>query len=182
MQRELESFLALTPGTHTDLQLAQGAVQESAVVDLKRDPRNELFTGEDGKEHWGFHMMVDCSGCNTNIDDGKQITKFIKTLVDSIKMTAVGEPMLHNFGEATDGGWSALQLITTSNISMHGDNRIGSMYIDVFSCKPFDQSVVMKLIDDFFKPKFRKVNFIYRDAPHDQTPGVVTPLTVGSKR
>jgi len=186
MNHELNSFLSLRPGREADLKLAQGdapvdaaAIPESPVVDLKRDPRNDLFTGEDGKEHWGFHMMVDCSGCNKNIDDGKQIKKFIKDLVAAIKMTAVGEPFLYNFGTDSDGGWSALQLITTSNISMHGDNRIGSMYFDIFSCKPYDQSVVLKMIDERFKPKFRKVNFLYRDAPHDDLTGKTNELTVG---
>ena len=92
---------------------------------------------------------------------------------------AVGEPFLYNFGTDSDGGWSALQLITTSNISMHGDNRIGSMYFDIFSCKPYDQSVVLKMIDERFKPKFRKVNFLYRDAPHDDLTGKTNELTVG---
>ena len=122
---------------------------------------------------------MDCSGCNPAINNGQKITSFIKHLVTEIKMNAVGKPLLHNFGTDVEGGWSALQLITTSSITMHGDNRVGSMYIDIFSCKPFDLKVAVKTVVEYFSPKFHNSMFLYRDAPLDKTTGKINNLTVG---
>ena len=35
-------------------------------------------------------------------------------------------------------GWSAMQFIETSTITVHADEVSGRCFIDVFSCRPFD--------------------------------------------
>src|ERR1700731_4565266 len=83
-------------------------------IAIKYDKRSELYVGEDGKEHWGFHELLDMMGCNKNINDPKKIKAFMKELVKELQMTAVGEPVVHSFGSGLEGGWSAMQMITTS--------------------------------------------------------------------
>ena len=134
------------------------------------DARNDVHLGDDGKEHWGFHLMMDMGGCNENINDAEALERFIKELVPEIGMTAVGEPMIVLFGEPDkNGGYSVLQMITTSNIALHGDNWNGSMYMDVFSCKPFDVDKAIALAKKTFEPKGSNIKFIYRDTPSDKT-------------
>ena len=152
MKHELDAFLSLTPGTDADLTLSGDPPPTKTKDEPQNDPRNDLYKGEDGKEHWGFHLIVDCSGCNPAINNGQKITSFIKHLVTEIKMNAVG---------------------------MHGDNRVGSMYIDIFSCKPFDLKVAVKTVVEYFSPKFHNSMFLYRDAPMDKTTGKINNLTVG---
>ena len=143
------------------------------------DPRNDVYLAKDGKKHWGFHLMMDMGGCNDKIDKSGPIADFLADLCVAINMVAVGEPMIVMFGEGKEGGISALQMITTSNISLHGDNWNSTMYMDVFSCKPFDEKVAIQKAKEFFQPTSQVINFIYRDAPTDQT-GDRDALNVGS--
>jgi S-adenosylmethionine/arginine decarboxylase-like enzyme len=145
---------------------------EHGALPARRDPRNELYLGADGQEHWGFHLLLDCGGCNANIADEPQIRRFLKAVVKAADMKAVGEPMVHSFGTGYDGGYSAMQMITTSSITLHGDNRTGSMYVDVFSCKSFDVDAVSAAVAAFFQPREWKQHFIYRDAPTDLEQGI----------
>ena len=44
-------------------------------------------------EYWGYHLILDCKS-GKNIDDKKNIEKFIKDLVEKIDMVSVGEPII----------------------------------------------------------------------------------------
>ena len=41
----------------------------------------------------------------------------------------------HRFGDGRSEGWSAMQLIETSSITIHADAFPGRRCIDVFSCR-----------------------------------------------
>ena len=56
------------------------------------------------------------------------------------------------------------KLIETSNICAHMMDDSGDMYLDVFSCKLFDQDTVIKIVKKYFKPKNHKIMFLTRDA------------------
>jgi S-adenosylmethionine/arginine decarboxylase-like enzyme len=53
-------------------------------------------------------------------------------------------------------------MITTSNITAHFVNKTGNAYIDVFSCKQFENSIVIKTVEEFFSPKSIKKLYIER--------------------
>ena len=114
--------------------------------------------------HFGYHLMLDCSGC-TGINDRERIYNFIKTLVPAIDMIAHGEPVIEYLlpGDPKQG-YSLMQLITTSNISAHFMELDGTAYFDIFSCKIFDVEKAKKIVDDFFAPTRVRVNFITRHA------------------
>ena len=105
------------------------------------------------------------SGNNDNIKNATKIKEFIKELVKKLKMKAVGEPIVKNFGTGIHAGWSAIQLITTSSITFHAVNKNKSAYLDVFSCKDYDQETVLDLVKTTFEPNKIKHKFMYRDAP-----------------
>ena len=42
-------------------------------------------------------------------------------------------------------GWSALQFIETSSITVHADEVFGRCFVDVFSCRPFDPELAAAL-------------------------------------
>lgn len=117
------------------------------------------------KKHWGFHLMLDISGCNDGIENKDDLKKFIKKLVKAIDMKAVGEPIIKYLlpGDPKEG-YSVLQLIETSSITFHLINKTKTAYLDVFSCKDFDQDVVVDMIKDTFGAKHIKKQFRYRDA------------------
>ena len=115
--------------------------------------------------HWGYHLMLDCSGCNDNIASRDKIYNFVKDLVNRIDMTAHGEPVIEYLlpGDPKQG-YSLMQLITTSNICGHFMELDGTAYFDVFSCKSFDIETVKSIVNEYFEPKRTRVNFITRHA------------------
>lgn len=117
---------------------------------------------------WGYHLMLDCSGCNDNIENKREIYNFTVELLKKIKMKGFGKPIIKYLlaGEKNQG-YSMIQLITTSNISAHFMDLSGTAYFDVFSCKSFDPDQAEKIIKKYFSPKKIKRQFIKRQAPND---------------
>ena len=114
--------------------------------------------------HWGYHLMLDCSGCK-RIDDRENIYRFTKDIVKRIDMTAHGEPVIEYLlpGDPKQG-YSMMQLITTSNICGHFMELDGTAYFDIFSCKEFEIDLAKQIIVEYFNPKKMRVNYITRHA------------------
>jgi len=116
--------------------------------------------------YWGYHLILDCSGCShEDITDPNVIADFAKRLVEGIDMVAYGEPQVVNFGSGNKAGYTLVQLIETSNICAHFVEENDTMYLDVFSCKPFDPQKAIDIAASAFK--FQKFNTAYleRQAP-----------------
>lgn len=116
--------------------------------------------------HWGYHLMLDCSGCDIpSISDRDNIYKFIKDIVPRIGMNAHGEPIIeHLLPGDPKQGYSVMQLITTSNICVHFMELDGTAYFDIFSCREFDLQLAQDIVKEYFKPSRIRVNFLTRDA------------------
>lgn len=116
-------------------------------------------------KYWGYHLMLDCSGCNDQVSDRDAIYRFIKDLVKRIDMTAHGEPIIEYLlpGDPKQG-YSLMQLITTSNICAHFMDLDKTAYFDVFSCKEFDLKTVEDTVKEYFGPAKMRVNFVTRHA------------------
>lgn len=116
-------------------------------------------------QYWGYHLILDCSDCNyTSISSYDNIYNFTKQLVEDIKMTAYGEPQIVHFGPEGKKGYTLVQLIETSNICCHFVECTDSMYLDVFSCKPYDSQIVIDLVKKYFEPKKIRKMFLTRQA------------------
>ena len=116
--------------------------------------------------HWGYHLMLDCSGCDIeSISDRENIYQFVKDLVNRINMEAHGEPVIQYLlpGDPKQG-YSLMQLITTSNICGHFMELDGTAYFDVFSCKQFEIETAKQVVQEYFRPKKMRVNFLTRHA------------------
>lgn len=118
-------------------------------------------------DYWGYHAILDCSGC-----DYKQITShdniyaFTRELVKRIDMIAYGEPVIQHFAthDPNKAGYSMMQLIETSNICAHFVDKDCTMYVDVFSCKPFDIETVIATVKEFFGAQRVRPMFLTRQA------------------
>jgi S-adenosylmethionine/arginine decarboxylase-like enzyme len=118
---------------------------------------------------WGYHLMIDAAGCvPQSIRCSSNINAFAKRLVDKIDMVAFGDPQIVMFGSGNKKGYTLVQLIETSNITAHFCEETNDVYIDVFSCKPFETKDVMEVVDHSFGPKRKNVQFIVRQAPVEQ--------------
>jgi S-adenosylmethionine/arginine decarboxylase-like enzyme len=114
---------------------------------------------------WGYTLSLDCAGCNPDaIRDYGTVFDFNKALVERIDMVPFGEPMIWDFGHGDKAGFTSVQLISTSSITGHYVNELNQIYLDVFSCKPYEPQVVEDTVFEFFSPTSFKRNFITRQA------------------
>jgi len=114
---------------------------------------------------WGFHLVVDSSKCISSAIRSKiTIETFSKVLVRDIDMVAYGNPQIVHFGSGNKCGYTLVQLIETSNITAHFVEETDDMYLDVFSCKPFDPRIVTGLVDAYFSPTAKNVFYFERRA------------------
>jgi S-adenosylmethionine/arginine decarboxylase-like enzyme len=115
--------------------------------------------------YWGYSLNLDCAGCDpVAIRDYDHIFKFNQELVRRIDMEAYGDPQIVNFGHGDKAGFSSLQWISTSSIVGHYVNELNQIYLDVFSCKPFDIEEVEATVMEFFGPTSIRKYYITRQA------------------
>jgi len=118
-------------------------------------------------EHWGKHLIIDAKCCDiAKATNPEYITKFTKELVVLIDMVPFGEPQMVHFGNNTldKSGWTVIQLIETSNIMGHFLDHNGDLYLDVFSCKDYNEKSVVDFLDQWFSPDEIKFQTVMRDA------------------
>lgn len=103
---------------------------------------------------WGYHLVLDCYNADKElITSSTNIAAFAKALVKKINMKAYGEPQVIHFGEDDKQGYTLVQLIETSNITAHFCDDTGNFYLDVFSCKPYENALVVETVKQFFAPE-----------------------------
>jgi S-adenosylmethionine/arginine decarboxylase-like enzyme len=116
----------------------------------------------DGTKYYGKHMMLTLESCNDNILSVESIKDFLKEMADEIKMIRYGEPIAARFGEGIEVGISAVQLITTSALTIHTNDAARDMYLDVFSCKWFEEETVIGVANKYFSPKAHTFQIVIR--------------------
>lgn len=114
---------------------------------------------------WGSHAIIDLYGCSLSaISDHSSILTWITTLCDEvIVMKRYGEPLIVRFG--TDPrvvGYSAVQLIETSNITAHFVDATAGACIDIFSCATFDPVQAATYCQQHFHAKHCQLTVLAR--------------------
>ena len=122
---------------------------------------------------WGKHLVIDMSaGDKSAVQSADAIKQFTIDLVDAIDMKAFGAPVLQHFAEHLPeaAGYSLVQLIETSAITGHFCDSSGDAYIDIFSCKDFDVSKAVAVVERAFKPKHVSTTVLVRQAQQVRAP------------
>lgn len=115
------------------------------------------------KKIWGQLLSVDLYKCDrATITNKKKLGEFCLALCKEIKMVPYGKPIVKRFGDGDLEGNTAVQLIETSNITVHCDEVYDRTFIDVFSCKTFNQDKAIKFCKKFFKAEKLKYKNSYR--------------------
>ncbi|MDO8752256.1 MAG: S-adenosylmethionine decarboxylase [Anaerolineales bacterium] len=119
---------------------------------------------EEKLEYWGVSSSIDLYDCDlTLMQNADAIREFVKILCDRIKMRRYGETQVVFFGdEPRVQGFSMTQLIETSLISAHFADASRAIYLDVFSCAPYDPQDAAKFAADYFKAAHYQVNTVNR--------------------
>ena len=86
------------------------------------------------------------------MQDAPAIKMFVRELCEKIGMRRYGETTVVNFGDDPRvAGFSMTQLIETSLISAHFANASRAIYLDVFSCAPYEPKAVADFARAYFK-------------------------------
>ncbi len=113
---------------------------------------------------WGVSSCIDLYDCDLDLmQDDAAIKRFVSEMCDLIKMRRFGETQVVHFGDDPRvTGFSMTQLIETSLVSAHfADNR-QAIYLDVFSCAPYDPNEAAEFAARFFKAQHHKVQIVAR--------------------
>ena len=114
--------------------------------------------------YWGLSSSVDLYDCNPEIiRSAEKIKEYVFELCKLIDMKRFGECTVVNFGEDEKvAGYSMTQLIETSLISGHFANKTNAAYLDIFSCKYYEPSVVEEFSRKFFEAKSSNLKYTLR--------------------
>jgi len=119
---------------------------------------------ENKTEYWGVSSSIDLYECDLALmQNADAIREFVKILCDRIKMRRYGETQVVFFGdEPRVQGFSMTQLIETSLISAHFADASRAIYLDVFSCAPYDPKDVAEFAKEYFKADRYNLNVANR--------------------
>ena len=110
---------------------------------------------------YGKEIILDLHECDSSVFTREDITKFFELLCDKINMTRcdlhfwddLETPSCFKETEPHLVGTSAIQFIKTSNVTIHTLDILKRVYLNIFSCKDFDDNVAKEFSEQFFKGK-----------------------------
>jgi S-adenosylmethionine/arginine decarboxylase-like enzyme len=122
------------------------------------------------KKPYGYELIMDLHGCDVSKFNRTSLDNYFEKLCKAIDMKRCdlhfwdydGVPEEERTNEAHLLGTSAVQFITTSNITIHTLELLGAAYVNIFSCKPFDEKAAEKVTREWFGANGCRTRFIER--------------------
>ncbi len=113
-------------------------------------------------EHYGMELVLDLKECNTALFTRRHLRRYIKelcTLIGMKRMKLVWwdyfwVPKFWRDPNPKTYGTSVVQFIMTSNITIHTLDKLGTVYINIFSCNDFDVSKAMLFSTEWFEGQY----------------------------
>lgn len=101
---------------------------------------------------WGYHAILDCSGCElVKMLDEANVKAWITALVARSGFIPVGQPIIQVTGtNLSNTGYTVVQLIEPSAITAHFVDDTRQIYIDIFANTQFDPTAAEASIKEFF--------------------------------
>ncbi|MFO7601034.1 MAG: S-adenosylmethionine decarboxylase [Candidatus Desulfacyla sp.] len=105
---------------------------------------------------YGPHLMLDLGECNPDIlNDLDACFNLLNDLPEKIGMTKITQPYVFRYNARIpeDAGITGVTIIAESHISLHTYPYKNFVFVDLFSCKPFDVESAKDHIIRFFQSK-----------------------------
>ncbi len=107
---------------------------------------------------YGKELILDLHNCNVGRFNRKDIEEYFIKLCKLIDMQRcelhfwddLNVPEEEKQTSPHTKGTSAVQFILTSNITIHTLDILKKVYINIFSCKDFDENIASQFTNDFF--------------------------------
>lgn len=115
---------------------------------------------------FGTELILNLGDCDPLVvRHADALATWTTMLAKRIGMRRHGEPIIQQFGEGSLYGCTVIQLITTSNITVHGVDANNSAFINIFSCLPFDTDDAATWTIEFFKARAATTTVLHRRVP-----------------
>lgn len=123
-----------------------------------------------GNDAYGYELILDMHGCDPSTFSRESLDGYFEKLCKAIDMVKcerywwddVGVPEKERQTSLHTKGTSAVQFILTSTIVVHTLELLGAVYVNVFSCKPYDRAVAEQITKEWFGAKECQSHFIER--------------------
>ena len=120
---------------------------------------------------YGKELIIDLKNCNPDTFNRDSLTDFFTQLCELIDMEQCDLHFWDDVGVPEDEcqtnpclkGTSAIQFIMTSSIVIHCLDLLGTVYLNLFSCKEFEAEVAAKFIRRWFGGVINHVIIVERD-------------------
>jgi len=121
-------------------------------------------------EIFGKELILDLHNCDTSKFTRKHIRNYFKKLCELIDMVRETLTWWDYYGVPKEDlpleehlrGISAVQFIRTSNITIHTLDLTGDIYLNIFSCKDYDENKVKQFSKEWFRGKITKSTVVDR--------------------
>jgi S-adenosylmethionine/arginine decarboxylase-like enzyme len=127
---------------------------------------------------WGKHFIIDANQCLGGITSIENINNFITDLCRVGGMTKKGNLIVENFPDNQYNremdlvGYSVVQIISLSNITLHINFISKTIYFDFFTCGKLEEDKVINLFRYYFRPETIKTILLNREAIDANVPFV----------
>lgn len=119
---------------------------------------------------YGKELILDMHNCDPITFTRTSIRLYFIHLCELIDMERCdlhfwdyeGDPEGYNEAEDHLKGISAIQFITTSNITIHTLDVLKKVFINIFTCKELDIDKARKFTENWFKGKYAKYTILER--------------------
>ncbi len=119
---------------------------------------------------YGFELIMDLHGCNGSRFNRESLDEYFGKLCKAIDMKKceryfwddVGLPEEEKQTSPHTKGTSAVQFILTSTIVVHTLDLLKVVYVNIFSCKSFDEKAAEQITKEWFGAKESRTHFIER--------------------
>ena len=119
-----------------------------------------------------MHVTIDGFGGSPALLGNEELVRnLIDRYPDAIGMTKITAPHVFTYSgeKPEDWGVSGFVIIAESHIAIHTFPEHGQVWVDVFSCKAFDEIPAIDMIVDAFELRDTSVRLLERglEYPHD---------------
>ena len=119
---------------------------------------------------YGFELIMDLHECDISKFNRESLDEYFGKICMAIDMEKCERYWWDDVGVAEEEkqtsphtkGTSAVQFILTSTIVVHTLDLLKAVYLNIFSCMPFDRQVAENITKEWFGAKECRTHFIER--------------------
>jgi len=119
---------------------------------------------------YGFELILDLHGCDVSKFNRTSLDGYFEKICKAIKMQKCESYFWDDVGVQEEEkqtsphtkGSSAVQFILTSSIVIHTLELLEAVYVNIFSCKSFNEKIAEQITREWFRAKKCRTLFIER--------------------